>query len=83
LTHGRKRQTLSTKAQTDGNEERGEEKWVPHKIWNSILWHYSKSIRRKDPEEEKERVREREREKEKKGIEKVRRRAYDGNGWLF
>ncbi len=36
------------------------------------------SIRRKDPEEE-----EREREKEKKGIEKVRRRADDGNGWLF
>jgi hypothetical protein len=43
------------------------------------------SIRRKDPEEqeEREREREREREKEKKGIEKVRRRADDGNGWLF
>jgi len=31
----------------------------------------------------REREREREREKEKKGIEKVRRRADDGNGWLF
>jgi hypothetical protein len=78
LTHGRKRQTLSTKAQTDGNEEKGEEKWVPHKIWNSILWHYSKAL-----EERIQKKKKREREKEKKGIEKVRRRADDGNGWLF
>jgi hypothetical protein len=63
LTHGRKRQTLSTKAQTDGNEEKGEEKWVPHKIWNSILWHYSKALEEKDPEEEEE---EREKEGEKR-----------------
>jgi hypothetical protein len=80
LTHGRKRQTLSTKAQTDENEERGEEKWVPHKIWNSILWHYSKALEERIQKKEREREREKEREKRNRKSEKKSR---DGNGWLF
>jgi hypothetical protein len=69
LTHGRKRQTLSTKAQTDGNEERGEEKWVPHKIWNSILWHYNKALE----ERIQKKKREREREGEKRNRKSVKK----------
>jgi len=70
LTHGRKRQTLSTKAQTDGNEEKGEEKWVPHKIWNSILWHYNKALEERI---QKNKKREREREREREGEKRNRK----------